>query len=256
MHKKITILAIAFFCMLGIAQAQLLKYRPFESKQGFLITPTYGYQKPEGDLAKRFGNSSSIGLDVRYKTESNWLFGFEYNWMFSRNVLETGMFDTIIGSTGQIIDQDGLFSVYRFNERGHTFFLKGGHIIPFNKVNKNSGILVEAGFGFMAHKIDIFSSTVKIPQLAADYLKGYDRFTGGWAAKQFLGYQNLDPKKRINFYIGMEAIEGWTHSLRSYDFDTRMKDTRKRFDMVWGLKLGVSIPIYTKDPNEEEFFTD
>lgn len=255
MAKRISFAALLFVFSLS-SSAQFFGYKPFERKPGFLITPTYSYQVPGKDMATRFGNNSSIGLGLVYKMPKGWIGGLEYNWLFGQRVKETGLFDTIIGSTGQIIDENGNFSVVRFNERGHTFFVKGGKIIPFNKVNLNSGFLVEAGFGFMMHKIDIFSSQVTIPQLSEEYLKGYDRLTGGWAAKQFIGYQNLDPRKRINFIIGVELVEGWTHSLRSYNFDTRVQDTHRRFDLLMGIKAGITIPIYTKDPDEEEYFTD
>lgn len=238
------------------ASAQFMKYKPFDRKPGFLISPGYAYQIPKKDMAVRFGDNSSIGITAVYKTPKGWTGGIEYNWMFGQKVKEVGLFDTIIGGNGQIIDEDGNFSVVKFNERGHTFFIKGGKIVPFNKVNLNSGLLFELGFGFMTHKIDIFSSQVKVPQLEENYLKGYDRFTGGWAAKQFIGYQNLDPQKRINFFIGIELVEGWTHSLRSFDFDKRQKDESKRFDVLMGAKAGITLPIFTKDPEEEEYFID
>ena len=64
----------------------------------------------------------------------------------------------------------------------------------------------------------------------------------------------LDPKKRLNFSLGFEFTEGFTQNQRSYNFDTRMQDTEKRLDLLYSLKLALTVPIYLKKANEEEFF--
>ena len=87
-----------------------------------------------------------------------------------------------------------------------------------------------------------------------EYKKGYDRLTAGPAATQYIGYRFLDPKKRLNFSLGFEFTEGFTQNQRSYNFDTRMQDTEKRLDLLYSLKLALTVPIYLKKANEEEFF--
>lgn len=228
---------------------------PFEAKRGFFTSVGYGYRIPGGDMKDRFGGNSTIGFDADFKYENNWTLGIGYHWMFGRNVNDRDMFDNLIGREGQIIDQDGMFSVIRFNQRGHMLDAHGGKIFPIGK-NRNSGIVVTAGIGMIWHRIDIQASTAKVPQITGDYEKGYDRLTGGFALNQFVGYQFLDPKKQVNFRIGFCATQAFTKSMRSYDFDIMGYREGNRTDMLSGFKAGLIIPIYTKDPDEEQYFTD
>jgi hypothetical protein len=89
-----------------------------------------------------------------------------------------------------------------------------------------------------------------IPQLEGEYLKGYDRLTNGLAANQFLGYFNMSNSRVVNFYIGIEAIEGWTQGRRTINFDTGMVDNEARFDMLMGLRFGWVLHLYERAANE------
>lgn len=250
---RILLLALfSFFWMESSAQ----KKTTFEPKQGYLIDIQYSIQQPKADLADRFGWNSAIGVGGRFKFESGWVVGVQYHWMFGNQVKEVTMFDSILGSTGEIIDKDGLFSVVRLNERGHVMTFGGGRLFPLTKSNRNSGIYIEGGFGFMLHRIDIFASTLNVPQITGDYEKGYDRLCGGAAFSEFIGYQHLDPKKRVNVQLGFSFTQAFTKSMRTVDFDTRVYNDTKRLDMLQGLRIGISLPLYTKRLDEEEFFID
>ncbi len=239
-----------------VSTAQVTSPAVFAPKQGYLISVQYGAHLPGGELVKRFGWNSTIGVDFKFKSEKGWLFGGSYSWAFGSRVKEVHMFDSFIGKSEEIIDQDGLFSVVRLNERGHLFMLEGGKLFPITKKNRNSGILFQVGVGAMLHRIDIFASTDKVPQITGDYEKGYDRLSGGFAFNQFLGYQHLDPKKQINFNFGIVTHQAFTKSMRTTQFDIRKFDDAKRIDLLTGLRIGITIPVYTKRPSEEEFFTD
>mgnify|MGYP000748935869 CR=1 FL=1 len=228
----------------------------FAPKQGYLFDVQYNIQNPGGDLEERFGWNSAIGVGARYKFLNGWIAGVQYNWMFGNRVKEVSMFDSILGPSQEIIDKDGLFSVVRLNQRGHTLTMNGGKLFPLLKHNKNSGILVDVGFGFMLHRIDIYASSLSVPQITEDYEKGYDRLTGGLALTQFIGYQHLDPKKRANFQVGFTFQQAFTKSMRSIDFDTRVYNPTKRTDLLNGFRIGITIPVYTKKTSEEEFFID
>jgi len=256
MNSGIKSLLIIGICALVFTSVNAQEKPVFEAKQGYLLDISYSIQNPSGDLEKRFGYNSAIGVGGRYKFESGWTLGFQYDWMFGNQVKEVTMFDSILGPTGEIIDQNGQYAVVRLNQRGHTLTLNGGRLFPVLKSNKNSGILVDVGFGFMWHRIDIFASTVTVPQITGDYEKGYDRLCGGLALKQFLGYQHLDPKKRINLQAGFVLQQAFTQSMRSYNYDTREYDDTKRRDLLTGFRIGFSVPIYTKKRSEEEFFID
>lgn len=259
MAPKYSLFLIAFLltmCSFGV-NAQIAK-EPFEAKQGYLISVQYGLYVPGSDLADRFGWNSGIGVDVKYKFENGWTLGGAYTWGFGRNIQDPAlnMFDSITGASGEIIDEDGLFSVIRLNERVHSMAFEVGKIIPLSKQNRNSGILIQVGVGAMLHRIDIYASTSKVPQITGDYEKGYDRLTGGLMFNQFVGYQHLDPKKQINFNIGFVAQQAFTKSMRTTQFDSRERSDIKRNDMLNGFRVGITLPIYTKKPQDEQYFTD
>ena len=60
----------------------------------------------------------------------------------------------------------------------------------------------------------------------------------------------------LNFYIGLEMMQGFTKNLRGYNYATRQPDTAKKHDYFFGLKLCWMIPRYFgfKDKHEEYFY--
>lgn len=242
--------------VLAVSTADAQQSTVFKPKQGYLIDVSYNIQSPSGNLADRFGWNSALGFGARHKFESGWMVGAQYNWMFGNNVLDTTLFSGILGPSSVIIDKDGFPSEVRLNQRGHVGTLNGGRLFPVLKNNKNSGIYIEAGVGFLFHRIDVFASTVTVPQITGDYEKGYDKLTGGLNLSQFIGYQHLDPKKQVNFQVGFSFQQAFTKSLRTIDFDTRAYDDTKRQDFLRGFRVGITVPVYTKRPDEEQFFID
>ena len=120
-----------------------------------------------------------------------------------------------------------------------------GKIFPLSDKNRRSGIRVTVGAGFLQHKVRIQDDPQRlVPQLLDDYRKGYDRLTNGFALSQFVGYQIMSLDGRLNVYLGVEFIEGFTQNRRSLNFDTMLQDTDKRFDMLLGFKLNYSLPFY------------
>jgi hypothetical protein len=243
------LMVLLLISQLSQGQSRLLE--PFEAKQGFLTPISFSFQNPQGDLADRFGRNNAISIGFEYKTKSNWSFGSEFNWMFSNNVNEVGMLDSLVGNTGILIDQQGSASQVTFEQRGFTLFGSVARTFSFTK-NRNSGIYISAGAGYMRHHIDLVYANSLVPQLG-DYEAGYDRLTGGMAFKGFFGYQHLDPNLRLNLRIGYEYIYGHTQSLRPFNYDTRMKDDRIRQDILRGMKISLVVPFYTKK-NDDEFF--
>ncbi|MCC7050304.1 MAG: hypothetical protein IT239_00800, partial [Bacteroidia bacterium] len=56
---------------------------------------SYQFQMPGGDLAKRFGNNSSVGLSFLNKTKNKWLYGCDWNYLFGNVIKDTGLFSKI-----------------------------------------------------------------------------------------------------------------------------------------------------------------
>jgi hypothetical protein len=218
-----------------------------------LIAPGFSFQIPGGDLANRFGNNSTVGLSAGIKNRKNWTFSLEGNFIFGSRIKETSIFSGLTVDGGYIIGSDGLYADIRAYERGYTVFGNVGKLIPYKGPNPNCGIYIQAGAGFLQHKIRIEDKKHTVPALQDEYLKGYDRLTNGIAARQFIGYMYLGNKRLVNFFGGFEFIEGFTQGRRDYNFSTGLSDNGKRFDLFMGIKLGWVMPFYKQAP--EKFYT-
>ena len=234
----------------------LLGQSEMKTSQGFFFSPHYTYHIPGGDLKERFREFSSIGLGVDRKFKNNFVLGVDYDWFFGNSVKETGIFSQITGNSGQIIDRNGDFSIIRLNMKGHLATLNAGYLFNLPTDEPNSGILVSAGVGGMMHKIDFLSSQVTIPQINDEYEAGYDKLTYGISTRQYIGYQYLVNKNRYHFKAGVEFNQGFTQGRRTWDFNANKSGLDKRLDTSIAFKLGIIVPVYTKDAADEEFFID
>lgn len=215
-----------------------------------LVSLSYGYQFPDGDMAKRFGENSIIQLNVDYKTRKQWIFGVNGSYLFGKKIRETGIFNNIITSDGYVISQSGEFADVRLYERGFTIAATAGRMFSTIKPNPNSGIVVNVGVGIMQHKMRIEVIGNDVPQLNKQYKKGYDRLTNGLLLTEDLGYMYLSNNRILNFYIGLQFMQGFTQNRRSYNFDQMQQDTRKRLDMLYGGRIAWILPLYKKAPQE------
>lgn len=218
-----------------------------------MFSASYGYQLPGGDLAERFGSNSVIGGDFKLKLKSNWIIGAEFNYIFGEDVKNRDdVLRRIKTSDGEIIDGTGGFAAWQIFERGYYTSIKFGKLFPVFGPNPNSGIFITAGAGYFQHKIRIEVEQNTAPQLRDDYKRGYDRLTGGLATTQFVGYLYMGNSRIINFYAGFEFVQGWTKSLRDYNFDDMSYTDESRFDLLSGFKVGWFIPINRRAP--EKFY--
>ena len=247
--KIIFISALILQCFQGYAQEK--EYRDSSEAIPF-IRFQYTLLFPSGDFETTFGTSSSVGGALGFKTKSNWQFELEYSFMFGSDLKRKDLLSGIINERGDVTDSDGELIKLIYDLRGHSVFTSIGKLIPFNERNRNSGILVQAGVGFLQHKIFIDYRDGEPFQLREDILKGYDRLHSGVALKQFIGYQHFGRKNLINFYVGLEFQEGFTKNRREYNYDTRSFDKERKNDFLYGLRFGWSIPV--RERSSEEFY--
>lgn len=219
-----------------------------------LITVSYGYQFPGGDLAKRFTSNSAIGSSYFFKTKKNWIFGADGFFMFRDSIKETGILDSISTSDGNVIDGDGMYADIKLLERGFYFGAKAGKLFPVLGPNKNSGIVFMVGAGLLQHKIRIENKDNVAPQIKGDYKKGYDRLTNGFAISEFLGYMYMGNSKLVSFYAGFEFIQAWTMNRRSFNFDLMGPDKTKRLDLLSGFRIGWILPLYKRTPETYYYY--
>jgi len=245
MKKKIIIVVLFFTIYGAFAQVNIKDssiYTP-------LISVSYGYYFSEGDLIKRFGNNSSLQMNIDFKTRKYWTFGINGSYFFGRYVKEN-LFDSITTSTGGHINKNGEFSDVRLYERGFTVSGTMGRMFAFKNPNPNSGIMVSVGLGFIQHKIRIETIGNNVPQLSKQYKKGYDRLSNGLLLSENIGYMYLSNNRLLNFYIGLEFMQGFTQSRRSFDYDRMKQDTQKRLDLLYGAKISWVLPLYKKAPQD------
>ena len=206
----------------------------------------YMGQVPAGDMKARFGLSNTIGGQVAYKSHTNWLLSLEYSFLFSNHVREQGALDSVARSYGYLLNGDGQFQQLQYFERGTIIMFKAAKILPFFKVNPNSGFIAKLALGYMEHKIKYFYVGNAPPQLQGNYIKGYDRLSSGMCTSASLGYLFMSNHNYLNFMIEAEIIDGFTYSRRSWDFDLMRQDTKLRQDILYGLKATLFIPLYGK----------
>lgn len=218
-----------------------------------LLGFSYAFQFPGGNLKERFGYNSSIGIHFLNKTKKNWIWGLDWTFTFSpqSQVKEPlSLFDSINTSNGNLVDANGEYAVLLFYERGWTSTFKFGKLFPVGSQNKNSGICLLTGLGYMQHKIRIEDKFNRAPQISKEYKKGYDRLSSGLMLSQFVGYMFLGNNKLLNFYAGFEIMAGFTKNRRSFNFDTMEQDTKQRLDLYYGPRIGFILPLYKRLPND------
>jgi hypothetical protein len=248
MMKRITPLLFFLFLLSNVVSAQQnVKDSAISTT---MIYATYSYQFPQGGLSKLFGANSSIGGGLMFKTKSNWLIGFEGNYLFGSNVKIAGtVLSGLETKEGFVIDPNGLYADVFFYERGYNFFGKFGKVIPLFGSNHNSGLMIMAGGGYMVDKIRIHTSNNDVPALLGDYVKGYDRLNSGWAVNGSIGYLYLGNTRLLNFYAGFEFCQAWTKSQRDFDFDTGLRDNASYNSQFYGIKVSWFIPFFKRVPN-------
>lgn len=227
-----------------------------EERVGFpLFNAYYAFQLPGHDLADRFGNNTTIGGGFLYKFKSNLLAGIEGGFLYSENIKEEDKYLQLIStSDGYVISEGGTFAGVFFHQRGFNLSARFGGIIPVVGPNPNSGLMLLGGAGFLQHKIRIEVTENNVPQLRDDYKKGYDRLTNGPSISQFIGYVHFDNNRTINFHVGLEFTQAWTKSRRPFDFDRMQPDTQKRFDSLWGIRIGWVLPMIKRSPQAYYYY--
>lgn len=223
-----------------------------DKANALLINVNYQPQFPFGNMASRFGFNHMAGVGFDYKIK-NWMIGVSGSFLFG-NKVKGDVIAALRTDDGLIINTDGVPVDVFLYERGWRTGIEFGRIISFKKPNPNSGLVFKISAGYLQHKITISSNPKQMPELNKTYRKGYDRLTGGFNTTQFIGYQFLDAKKFINFFVGIEFQESFTKGYRPWQFDINAPDKRNRIDGLIGFKVGWIIPAYHKEKAEKFYY--
>ena len=244
-------------CMLGSATSAQVNLKDTTIGMAMFYA-TYSYQFVGGGLAKLYGANSSIGGGFQYKLRSNWVFGAEGNFLFGSTIKDgDSLIKMIATSQGLIIDENGRMAGIVYYERGYSIYGKFGKIIPVYPTlapNRNCGITVMLGGGFMQDRIKIHNPDGITPQINGDYGKGYDRLNTGVAINASLGYLFMSNTRLFNFYLGFEFVQAWTKSRRQYAFDLMTYDNTSYSSQFYGFKVCWFVPIYARKPKDFYYY--
>lgn len=216
-----------------------------------VVYATYSYQFPQGDLTSVFGSNSTIGAGLMFKTKSNWLVGFEGNYIFGGNVQNgDSLLKNIATPDGFVIDANGYYADIVYYQRGYSLYFKFGKLISVLAPNPNSGFTIMAGGGYIDSKVRIHNPGNTAYQLSGDYKKGYDRYNAGFALTGSLGYSFLSNTRLINVYAGFEFIQAWTKNKRDFFFDKGYVGPISYSTQYYGINVRWMIPLYKRTPKE------
>jgi hypothetical protein len=257
--QKLTILTmkskiftiISFFVLFSSLKAQPKRNLP-KNFYPLSISASFGTQMPSGDLEARFGNNLNVGIGIEYaRIPSGWIFNVESSYIFGNTVKED-VLKLLRTSDGNIINDLNAYADVNLRERGLYTGATVGKIFKLHDDgNRFGGIRFTLGAGWLYHNIRIQDNQDAVSQLSGEYARGYDRFTAGIATTQFLGYQVISRDRTVNFYIGLDATEGFTKNQRGFNFDTGQRDDRKRIDILYGVRIGWQLAIFTNQKAED-----
>ncbi len=248
--KQLYSLVMYFFlpCILMAQEIQVPLVVELHNKdKAILFHITAGGHIPGADMAKRFGLNGSIGGRIESISKSNWLFGVEGEFYFGNDVRENPL-EILELTEGYIIGNDRSPASIYLLQRGYGMDAYVGRLFSIGQ--KRSGVRITVGGGFTRHKIRIQDDTRTVTQITGDYQKGYDRFSGGLALNQFIGWQHVGKTRHVNFTIGIECNQGFTNTLRDWDFNEMRKLDESRLDLRFGLRASWILPFYMTKSDE------
>lgn len=219
---------------------------------------TYSYQFPGADTKTLYGNNSTIGASFQYKTDNNWLWEANGNFIFGDkiNASRNDILGIILDNNGELITGDGIYGSYVMFQRGYNIQAKVGKLFNVCAPNPNSGFFIKGGLGYLLNRVRIeFSSTASPPpNLANDYLYGYDRMRGGFAYSGEIGYLFLSSSRVFNFSVSLEFNQAHTKPMRIWDFNLMGPDNNTYIDRYYGIRFAIYIPTYKRMPDEFYYY--
>ncbi len=219
------------------------------------LTINAAFQLPAGDLVERFGSNLRIGGGFNYLSFKNfWFYGLDAHFLFGQTVKED-VLKTLRTTEGAILSDIGSYADVFLRQRGFQMQATVGKIFALaDNGNKIKGIRLAFGVGFLQHRIKIQDQSKAVAALFSPYTEGYDRLTNGVALSQSIGYQIISRDKTLNIYVALESSQAFTKNRRGFNFDTRTRDDAQRIDILYGVTVGLSVPIFSRiNPEEIEY---
>lgn len=203
-----------------------------------LIIPSYGISFPFLDMQKRFGVNHNGIISLIFQPTSSIAIYTSFSVLFGNKVKETNILNNLKNSYGFIIDQNGLPGIYYLREQG--YILRGG-VGPPLIISSYLTFYPLLSIGYIWHKIKIVNVQNQIPQLSEPYIFGYDRLSGGPLLEISTGISYIYPHSILRGSLFMDFLIARTKNLREYNYDTGEHDTKKRWDALLTVSLGIPL---------------
>lgn len=250
MAKKI--LALSFLFLPLMIQAQSV---PDTSLLLNMFSFHISGHVPAGDIAKRYGLNMGVGGTYWLKTKSNWLLSADFTYFFGNKFKEDSILAGVQDQYGYFITTYGEQMEISYYERGYYAGIRAGKLFPVIGPNKNSGLMIMGSAGFLEYKTFFRQEENNIPVVTDDYSKMFDYLTNGFALNQFIGYLHLDHREPLNFYVGLDFHQAWTHGRRDWLYDLKGPEPAGiRHDFLFGIRMGWLFPVNKKSTGTFTYF--
>ena len=176
--RKTTLTLFLILASVASLVAQTPRNLSKEAIPTTMFQVTYAALFPGMDTKTDFGFSNNVGGSVIYKSEGNWLFTANGNFVFGDKVKGSRidlLGESITTEYGEVIGGGGLATALAFFQRGFHFQAEVGKLFAIAP-NPNSGIFVQAGLGYLRNRIriDYMIEAQNDPYpLMGDYQYGY-----------------------------------------------------------------------------------
>lgn len=259
MIQRTKIQILIFFIMILLISDQSL-WSQSDSKMAidedpvFLFGLDYGFDIPGGDLAENFGLNLEVGTKFSYMLKNNNIhFGLKASYIFGDTVKQD-VLANLRDENGFIIGVNGTYAQVKLRQRAYEVGAFISKIFPVSKKNLRSGIRIDLGLNYLRHWIRLQDDYNTIAQFDEPYNEGYDRLTSGFAINEFIGYHYMSKNRKLNFYGGFDLVQGFTTGKREYDYATQSTWTDQRMELLYGIKVGLILPIFMEARPEDIFY--
>ncbi len=254
MTKRIILSFLILFLIIKLIGQNIKTGNSVKNDPGFINIISYGLDLPAGNMQESFGYNFRFGVaPTYYFANSNFSIGISADYIFGYKV-KINPVSNLQTYDEQIFNSSPGISAFNMSERGFVAGAFISKVLAFDSDNLRTGIRIDLGPYFFSHWIHFKDDLGSIPQLEGDYRKGYDRLTGGFALKEFIGYQHLSQRSKVSFNAGFEFFQGFTKSIRIQNYNTASTDNDKKIDLLFGIKIGWILPIYIEKNPEEIYY--
>jgi len=133
-----------------------------------------------------------------------------------------------------------------------------GKIFPLSTKNKNSGLHIKGGVGYLFYSVYNNADIISVTQLGGEYFNGYNKLESGWSMNSFIGYTHYSKSRLVNGSIGLQMIYTGTKYQGIQDYSTGLiPDQASRSSFLIGPKIGITVVLkrfLKQDPKTDGYF--